>query len=75
MRRAIWTIALVIVAIAATVTAPSRASAADPCFEHECHNPYDCWVIGCPNGCNPVGTRNPSGGSGLRGCGGRRSRS
>ena len=61
MKRAIWAIALAIVAIAATVTAPSRAAAADPCYEHDCHNSYNCWTIGCLNGCAPVGTCEPSG--------------
>ena len=58
MKRLIWIIALLFVAIGASVT-PSL-SAADPCYEHDCHNGLECFVIGCLNGCSPLGKCEPS---------------
>ena len=41
MKRIIWSAALSVVAIVASV-APTPASGSDPCYTHECHNGYDC---------------------------------
>ena len=37
MKRLIWTIALALVAVGASVTPPLSAAATHPCYEHDCH--------------------------------------
>ena len=64
MKRLIWTIALALVAVGASVTPPLSAAATHPCYEHDCHNGLECFLGGCLNGCTPLGKCNPSGGGG-----------
>ena len=54
MKRIIWTLVLSVVAIGASVL-PTSASSSHPCYLHECHNDYECFLQGCLDGCEPQG--------------------
>ena len=53
MKKLVWAIAMSIVAIGGSWTAPPPAAAAHPCHEHTCHESPECRPE-CNGGCNVI---------------------
>lgn len=62
MKRILWAGSMSFLTVMLALTTPTRAAAAaaDPCFQHPCHNGAECEAVGCLNGCGPLGKCNAS---------------
>jgi len=50
MKRLMLALGASFVAIALAFAPPAVAEA--PCHEHECHNDFECFEVGCLDGCD-----------------------